>query len=306
MTKRFCFRPFDVSKWFVFAFMVWIAEIGEGSNFSSFDFPGGDSGKSPLGGMGGGEGESPAPKGFQDALDPIRDWLHDHLGIIIAVAGPLILVGIAVLVAMTWLSSRGHMMALRAVATGGDDLGEHWRETRAAAWSYFVYRVLLAVASAPLAIGILVWAASAFLGALRSRDNGPMDFVVAMIGPVVAMIVFALLTAPLHFLGRTLLAPMLLKFGGGLRPNVERTIGVVRASPRGVAMFLLVRIGIAIAQGIAEVILNTGTCCMGALPVIHQAFTAPLHVFERAYTLCVFESLGDEYRMFGSQRTSAR
>jgi hypothetical protein len=124
-----------------------------------------------------------------------------------------------------------------------------------------------------------------------------MDFLRALVGPFAVFILLALVMAPLQFLGRNVLAPMLLKFGGGLRANWSRATAVVRAGFGGVLVFLLVRIGIAIVQGIAALIVVYATCCIGLLWVIHQTLMAPFEVFERSYTLFVFESLGPDYKI---------
>jgi hypothetical protein len=124
-----------------------------------------------------------------------------------------------------------------------------------------------------------------------------MNYVRALVGPILVLVAFWLLMAPVNFLGRNLLAPFLLKFGDGLRANWTRTMNVVRTSFGGLVVFVLVRMLIAIVQGIGEVLVVYVTCCIGGLPVIHQAVSAPFHVFERAYTLAVLESLGSEYKL---------
>jgi hypothetical protein len=124
-----------------------------------------------------------------------------------------------------------------------------------------------------------------------------MLFFHALIGPILVFAIFALAMAPIRFLGRNILAPMLLRFGGGLRPNWTRTMNVVRTSLGGVVVFMLVRMLIAIVQGIGETVVIYATCCIGALPVVHQFLSAPFTLFERAYSLAVLESLGPEYKL---------
>jgi hypothetical protein len=74
-------------------------------------------------------------------------------------------------------------------------------------------------------------------------------------------------------------------------------MNVVRTSFGGVILFLLVRMLIAVVQGICETIAIYVTCCIGGLPVLHQVVVAPFTAFERAYTLHVLESLGPEYKL---------
>jgi hypothetical protein len=90
---------------------------------------------------------------------------------------------------------------------------------------------------------------------------------------------------------------MLLRFHDGLRASWSRTMSVVRNGFGGLLLFLLVRMLIAVVQGICETIAVYVTCCIGGLPVLHQVVVAPFTAFERAYTLHVLESLGPEYKL---------
>ena len=283
--KRFLFRPFNFGKLFVFGFIVWLAEMGDGGTSMPTNF------NLPSGGGGGG-GSGPAPD-FSEVLT----WLHDNQATVIALAvvGGVVFVTFTVLA--SWLSARGTMMALRAIALDHARLGEHWTETREAAWAYFGFRMLLAAISLPIAVGTIVWGLLAFLAVAKAGTADFTEYIWAVLPPVVVLLVSSLLLAPIQFLGRNLLAPMLLLFRDGLRANWSRTMNVVRTSFGGVVVFLLVRMLIAVVQGICETIAVYVTCCLGGLPVIHQVVTAPFTAFERAYTLHVLESLGPQYKL---------
>ncbi|HEY8039680.1 MAG TPA: hypothetical protein VIF15_07795 [Polyangiaceae bacterium] len=294
VVRAFLFAPFQFGKWFVFGFIVWLVELGEGgtsvpTNFNSF----GRGGFGPGGGGGGGSGSGGPMPDLHDAFD----WLRDNLAAVVAIGIAATLLFVALTLLFMWLSARGTMMAYRAVALNHARLGEHWKETREAAWSYLGFRLLLAAIGTPISLGAVVWAVWAFVLVAQSgaTDLGP--YVAALAPPVILLVVVALLLAPINFLGRNLLAPMLLKSGGGLRASWSRVMAVVRTSLGGVVVFLLVRMLIAVVQGIGEMISIYITCCLGALPVIHQVVCAPFHVFERAYTLRVLESLGPEYKL---------
>ncbi len=286
VVKRFLFRPFDFGKWFVYGFIVWLAELGDGSNLPS---------SNPLSNGSGGSGTS--GRAMQELFAQAREWLRDNLGLVIAIAIGTLVVTAGFAILFAWLSSRGHMMALRAVALDHSRLGEHWRETREAAWSYLGFRLLIGAIEAPIIIGVVVWTVIAVIDVADLATTDPMLYLRALIGPILVVVLMTLVTAPIRFVGRNLLAPMLLKFGDGLGANWRRTMTVVRTSFGGVIVFLLVRILIAVVQGIGEILVVYATCCIGALPVIHQVFAAPFTIFERAYTLAVLESLGPEYKL---------
>jgi hypothetical protein len=288
--KQFLFRPFHIGKWFAFGFIAWLYDVGEGNgvpNLSGFNNLGGGG----SGGTGGGSGEA-----LPDMSEVIA-WIREHATAVVAIVIATALVGAALTALFFWLGARGTMMTLRAVALGHARVGEHWRATREAAWSYFGFKMLLWVITVPMTLGLLVWAGLAVYPFLQSGSPKADELLYALVPPIIGIVVVVLISVPFAFLGRNVLAPMLLACGGGLRANWRRTVSVVTTSPGGVFLFMLVRMLIAFVQGIAEVLAIYCTCCIGWIPVLHQTICAPLNAFERAYTLRVLESLGPAYKL---------
>ena len=60
-------------------------------------------------------------------------------------------------------------------------------------------------------------------------------------------------------------------------------------------MFLIIKIIYSMIFGVARSLIGYCTCCIGFLPVVGQAVLAPLHVFERTYSIYVLQSLGPDY-----------
>jgi hypothetical protein len=54
---------------------------------------------------------------------------------------------------------------------------------------------------------------------------------------------------------------------------------------------------LSIGAGIIAMFVVLCTCCLGALPVIHQAIMSPWYFFERAYGLYAIESCGPDMKM---------
>ncbi len=265
-----------MGKWFAFGFIAFLAECGEGGSPVPFN---------PLGGFGGGSASGPASNPRR-ALEAAVDFIRGNASLVIATiaAGTVLVLALTTLV--LWLSSRGTMMAFRAIALDHVRTGEHWAATREAARSYFGFRLLLAAIHVPVFLGALAWGSWTLYATVR-----------ALVGPLLLAVVFGLVLAPVRFVGRNILAPMLLRHGGGLRAGWARTMAVVRASVGGVAVFMLVRILISIVQAIGEIVVVYATCCIGGLWVVHETLAAPLLVFERAFTLFVFESVGPDYKI---------
>jgi hypothetical protein len=288
--KDFLFRPFDIGKWFAFGLMGWIYDLGEGGGTPNLP------GLGNLGGGGSGGSGSGSGGGMPDMSEAIG-WVRDHAAAVVAGAIAAAVAVVALSALVLWLGARGAMMTLRAVALGHARVGEHWKATREAAWSYFGFKMLLWGITGPITLGLLVWAVLAVYPYLQGGSPNVDELVYAVVPPFLGIFVVALVSAPFAFLGRNVLAPILLAFGGGLRANWRRTASVVKTSVGGVFLFMVVRTLIAFVQGIAELLAVYCTCCIGAFPVLHQTICAPLKAFERAYTLRVLESLGPAYKL---------
>ena len=124
--KKALFQPFDITKWFVVGFTAFLAELLDGPN-------------------GNGSGNSKDHDlGFGDVADfPFNawDWLMDNPGwFSLIIFGTTLLVALIVL--LTWLSSRGKFMFLDNVVHDRAKVTQPWYDFREHGNSLFVWRLL--------------------------------------------------------------------------------------------------------------------------------------------------------------------
>ena len=125
------FKPFDLKKWLILGFCVFLAQCGSVGG----------------GGGGGGGGGFPPPTTGKTAPlsgNPPR-WIDDNMILVIALAcaGMVILIGIVLLV--TWVSSRGKFLFIDAVVKNRAAVREPWKEYRREGNSLFLFRIVLGV-----------------------------------------------------------------------------------------------------------------------------------------------------------------
>jgi len=97
--RRLLFEPFDLGKWFILGFCVWLAQLGRfGGGGTGFRFDG--------------------RRSIHAAIAELRDYVLNNLNWILPLASLLFVLALAVWLAFTWLSSRGQFMVLHDVATG--------------------------------------------------------------------------------------------------------------------------------------------------------------------------------------------
>jgi hypothetical protein len=286
-TQELLFRPFNLGTWFGLGLIFFLEQLLEGfGGYNNFRSPGGGSGP-------GGGSPAGTVHDLKDALDRVRGWVGDNLGVIVGIGAAVFLLVVGLSVLFTWLGSRGEMMALRSVATGRVSVLEAWGMVKRPANAMFRFRLLVAV------IGWVVTFPLLILGVLRFAslvDDGVTDLGDIFLGMapfVVLLVVLAFVGGVIGFVARNFLAPIMQHFDCGVGEAWRRFKSIANAGAIG--LYVLVRIGVGFVAGIAAVLVTYCTCCIGALPVLHQTIMAPFFVFERAYTLAMFRAAGPEY-----------
>ncbi|MBN2310355.1 MAG: hypothetical protein JXR94_15380 [Candidatus Hydrogenedentes bacterium] len=288
-TKRVLFQPFTFSKWLCLGLIAFLdVVLGGGGKGGGFSY-------NPYGGFG---SQGPGGGGtFHPAemIGKFEGWIGAHLGVILAIAIPVLLLWAGLILVSQWLGARGQMMFIRAVARDEAALGVNWRETRGPAWSLFLFRVCLAFAGTVVVAGL---GAAAYLSvrviALGDvREISP--YVFALLPYLLVAIAIGIGFGVVSALLRSFVAPLMLhlnqpclqtwgSFGHILRGNWLPILGFF-------GLKLLYSMGFGIVAALAGCI----TCCIGGLPVIHHTLFAPYYVFDRSVSLFMLQSLGPEY-----------
>lgn len=283
--KEVLFRPFDAGKWFVIGFCAWLAFLGQGGGGSGFNYNFG-------GGRGGGW------ENVRDAFERAREYVVANLAWIVPLAVGLFVIGFAVWVALTWLSSRGHFMFLHCVARNVAEVQVPWNRFAVEANSLFVFRLLVGLASLvtmlPLVVGIVLL----IVRMVVAEAVNPVGILVAVgLGLVAAVLGVAFwvvgrllvdLVVPLQFLRRARCLDawrdLFRLFRGGLG---------------NVVLYLVFRLLLSMAIGIIIFGLILVTCCIAgclfALPFLGTVFLLPVLVFVRAYPLYYLSQFGPEW-----------
>jgi len=286
-TTRVLLRPFDLGTWFSFGVIFFLQSLLEGSGNYSFRLP--SSSK-----RGGG-----SSSGFdlKELLDEARTWLSANMSIVIGVGVTVAILGVALGVLFMWLGTRGQMMAIRSVMTGRAAIGEHWRETRTAAWSLFKLQIVISLVAFAIGGPLVVFGLYRFVDLVDAgiTDFGPLGIAFipfAVVGGVLAFVVLVV-----QAMIRNFVAPVMLRFDLGPGAAWSRFRSAASGSFGSIALFFLIRVALGVGVSILALIVTLCTCCIGALPVLQQTLMAPWLFFERAYGLCAIESLGPEMKM---------
>jgi hypothetical protein len=268
-TARRLFRPLDFHTWLWLGFAAWLSRLGEGGFQSGLNF------------RNFGDKERPA------GVDRVGDWIGEHLGVILAIAIPIVLLLVAAGIALLYLKSRAQFVFLDQV------VGEHllfdrpWHAYRDQGRSLFFWQlgfagVALVVIATLAGLGILIWLpaphgpAAALATAARVGLTVPLVllFVVAVIAAILVSFFLTHFVVPIMAMERLTTSAAWRQF-----------LPLVRADAGGFVLYTLVVMAAWMGVGLAVFLGGCLTCCVGfvllALPWLGTLPILPALVFFR-------------------------
>lgn len=283
--KTALFRPFDFGKWIVVGFSAWLAWLGQQG--------------------GGGSGGNWVDGGDLDdfrreargAFDWVQDLLSNPLWLGLIVFGAFLLV--VLVIAITWVSSRGKFVFLDNVVRNGREIVEPWGRTREIGnslfWWRFVYGLVLLAVFAPLALALWAAVAAPFLDGDAPRIGLAVGVILAAasIG-----IVFAFIS---HYL-ENFVVPIM--YRQGLRTNAAwgRFAGLFGKEPLAFVGYALLSLVLWFFVVVALVIFGCATCCCGflilAIPYVGTVAMLPVFYAYRAWSLEFLAQFGPDWTLW--------
>ena len=278
------FKPFDIHKWFVVGFNAFLAGLMDASN-------------------GGGGSRWSKNGSFGDFIHFPRTawaWLMAHptwsIAILFGVA-----VAIAVVVVLSWASSRGVFMFLESVVRDRVEIAKPWREYQKEGNSLFVWRLLLGMASL-VAFGLVF--AFFFIKGAALYDSGigpslPIGFFIGL-GLLVLGLLFVWGYVILFL--KDFVAALMYKNRVSAGAAWKLFLDIFRKYPfhfvgYGIIVFLLMMVFV-----FAVIVAGLVTCCIGwlvlVIPYIGTVVTLPVWYALRAFSLEFLAQFGPEYDVF--------
>jgi hypothetical protein len=284
-TRKMLFEPFDIGKWFVLGFVIFLAQL------ISADF----------GGWGGSRIQDKLGRNHYQGngaheLQQAAQWVVDHVGWILLIGFALFMLINIIGLVIQYIGARGHFMFLECVMENKAEVAVPWRNASRPAWSLFLWRVavfLLLFWCFILLLAMPAW------GLARVAAAGEFSFPGSLISllPFVAIYIpLAILVALADLLVRDFVTPVMVLHRIDLLGALEKSMDLWRDRLGTLILFLLFRLIISVLAGVVGVTVACLTCCIGALPVIYQTITAPIHVFVRSWTLAILEQFGPEWQ----------
>ena len=293
--KTVLFRPFDIRRWLIIGFCVWLARLGQGGDGGGGS--GGDGGRVDLATI-----REEIKRGAEEAWFYAAANLSWLIPVGLMVLALIVGTGLLVL----WLSSRGRFMFLDCVAQNKAEVVNPWHQFNRHANSLFAFRVgLYVIAFAVALVFLLLGGLVAFLAHTGLGFN-----IVSIMGMVccgvffVATLIVSWVAA--KFTKDFAVPIMYLKTPSALEAwHILLDVISVNMGRFFIYIVFQAIIAAAIVGMMVAAMCLTCCCaaCLFALPYVGTVVLLPVHVFGRSYSLYYLAQYGPEFNVFPPDAT---
>ena len=280
--RRMLFAPFELARWLVLGFSAWLAGLASGDLGAKL--------------AGNASDRVDNREILPPGLDRLMGLITDHpVWTVLAVLG--VLVAVAILVALLWVSSRGKLVFLDNVVHERAAIVEPWRRLGRLGDSLFWWRlgfavIVLALVLAVLAAVILPAAAATLLDTLRGLSIAGILFGALALALIVlaALLVLTLLEG--------FVIPVMYRFDLSAMAAWRTLLPWLKRFPGWFIAYAIVIFLAAITFQVMVLILCLFTCCIVLIPYVGTVILLPVWVLYRAYSVEFLAQFHPDFDLF--------
>lgn len=284
------FRPFDIGRWFTIGFCAWLATLGE--SWGGGGFGGGDN-------RGPGRGQQRIE--VREVIGEARDYVMDNLGWLVPTVIAALVLIVALVLGILWLSSRGRFMFLDNLATNQARVVAPWHEFRPHGNSLFLFRLGLALAGFVLVLPAFGAGGWAIWRMIDLGEPVALPLVIAVGGVGVGLLI-SLAFAVVTKLTDDFVVPVMWLRTPSWRVAWGEVAALIRNQPVPFMGFLLFYVLLLLATAVVVIGVTLLTCCIAGcllgLPYLGTVLFLPVFAFFRAYSAKFLAQFGPSYDVF--------
>ena len=145
----------------------------------------------------------------EEAMGNARDWIGEHLVVILAVGAIALVLVVTIIAIVLWINSRGVFMYADNVASGRFDVVRPWREHADRAWSYFGWSFGASMIGGFGALALVV--PGIFLAVALFTQGASAGPILGIVGLVLLFVVWVIALSLFSILLRDFAAPLQIK-----------------------------------------------------------------------------------------------
>ena len=281
--KKALFQPFDLRKWLVVGFTAFLAGLTES--------------------QGGGRSkwtERWGGRGWEDVFrfpSEAREWLAGNPLWAALILAAVVAV-VALMVLLTWLSSRGNFMFLDNVAHDRSEVTAPWHRHRSAGNSLFLWRLCFGAIVSVVIAGYVLYC---FLGLSEAYESGHSTQALLMNLLVMGLGLFGLALVS-GFISRFLndfVPVIMVRRGVDAGSAIRAFWDLFRERPIPLLAYGLIVFLLKILVVFLVVLIGLFTCCAGflvmAIPYVNAVLLLPVSYTLRAFSLEFLAQFGRDF-----------
>ncbi|MBI9071586.1 MAG: hypothetical protein JEY94_08300 [Melioribacteraceae bacterium] len=287
------FKPFDMSKWFVFGFTAFLAGLLEspGGNYSNAfnhdDYSRSDFWNGPLNAW---------------------EWLNDNPFWFIMI-GIGVLIIIAIIIALVWLSSRGAFMFLANVVTDETEVSRPWYQYKKEGNSVFIWRLVFGLITT-IIISVFVVFALIIVFSLSAGDFTALATISSIILLGIPFLIVIVIFSYISMFMNNFVIPIMYKERISAVHAWGRFMYLFKKNAGSFILYGLLLLCLNIAVGISIMMIGLFTCCIGfiflIIPYISTIVLLPVIYTYRVFSLEFLEQFGNEYKLLAEKETNEK
>jgi hypothetical protein len=278
------FKPFDPNKWFLLGFTAFLAGLADWHN----------------GTMTSRWSDRGSFREFVDFPNRAWQWLNSHPLLFMAIVFGVMII-MAVLVIILWLSSRGSFLFLDNVVRDKAEISVPWKRFKTLGNSLFVWRLVFGLIGLSLSILFSVFFFITAAHYYEDRGDFPLPIILA-VGMALFFLLIVIIIAYIFLFLRDFVVPIMYKNNIKTAPAWHMFLSVFGQHPFHFILYGLLVFVLIIAFVIAVVFAGLITCCIGwfllVIPYIGTVITLPVWYLFRAFSLEFLAQFGPEYELF--------
>jgi hypothetical protein len=280
--RRMLFAPFELARWLVLGFSAWLAGLASGDLGAKL--------------AGNASDRVDNHEVLPSELERLMELISNHpVWTVLAAVG--VLVAVAIMIALLWLSSRAKFVFLDNVVHERAAIAEPWRRFGRLGSSLFWWRlgfaaIVLAMVLVVLAVVILPAAATTLTDTLRGLS------IAAIVLGVLAIAAIAVAALLVLLLLEGFVIPIMYRFDLTATKAWRTLLPWLKRFPGWFIAYAVVIFLAAIAVQLIVLILCLFTCCIILVPYVGTVVLLPVWVLYRAYSVEFLAQFHPDFDLF--------
>jgi len=275
------FKPFDIGKWFVVGFTAFLAGL--------MDWP-----------DGGNDNDGKWHTDMDEVInfpDAAREWMVDNPGWVTLIVFGLIAL-FAIIILLTWLSSRGKFMFLENVVHNSAVVAKPWHQYKTQGNSLFVWRIIYGLICL-VAFGLVMVQCYHIVVDIYYDGFSVDEHLIRIIGMGLLVLALFVVTAYISLFLNDFVVPIMYKNNMTTTLAWNKFLSILTNHWLSFILYGLLVLVLYICVIAFVVIAGFVTCCIGFLlliiPYISSVILLPISYTFRSFSVEFLEQFGSEF-----------